>query len=80
MRRYYFHIQQIDNIIHDQEGLELKDCDAVRDEALTGARQIMADAVKAGVLDLSCTMSVDDDEGRAIYRLPFSDALTVRRW
>jgi hypothetical protein len=45
MPRYYFHVENGQEIIRDEEGIDLSDLDAVREEATTAARQIMSQSV-----------------------------------
>jgi hypothetical protein len=47
MPKFYFHIRDDAGLIPDEEGMELPDIDAARKEAETGAREILADALRA---------------------------------
>jgi len=49
MSRYYFNLRLPgDQVIADQDGSDLPDIATARREAMTAARQILADAIKSG--------------------------------
>ena len=72
---YYFHLQCGEQLIRDGEGLDLPDADAARKEALAGARQIWADAIKAGKSGIPDAFVIRDESGNDILSVPFDDAL-----
>jgi hypothetical protein len=47
MPRYYFNIYEHGRLIPDDEGMELPDAKAAHEEAEEGAREILADAIRA---------------------------------
>ena len=75
MPRYYFHIRQGDAVIHDDGGSECRSLEAVRDEALESAREIMSEGVRSGALDENRTFVVKDDKGDIVHELPFEAAI-----
>jgi len=48
MPRYFFHIKDEATTMLDQEGIELQDLEAVREQATTLARQSMSERVLDG--------------------------------
>lgn len=78
MPRFFFHICNGNGFTEDEEGRELRDEAEARFVALAGARDIMAEEMRAGQLDPASFIEVEDAEGRLLFTLPFSDAFTVR--
>lgn len=75
MTHYYFHIRQGDTVIPDDEGIDCASLDAVREEALQSAREIMSEAVLSGRLADDRSFVIKDDKGDTIHELPFQAAL-----
>ena len=47
MPRYFFHVDDGQDVTHDDDGIHLPDLDAVREEATESAREIMSESVLA---------------------------------
>jgi hypothetical protein len=76
MGRFYFHIRRFDEqVILDQEGSDLPDGDAARQEALLSARQILAEAIKSGKEDTPEAFVIADSDGRELQTVPFNSVL-----
>ena len=69
MPRYFVHIKDEVEIIRDEEGLELRGLDAVREEATESAREMMSEKVRAGAF------VVTDEQGHVVLNFPFRDAI-----
>ena len=79
MPRYYRHLQQGDQLIHDADGIELADIDAARADALEGIRDILAEAIKRGNdVPLDDALIITDEAGQEVMTLPFVEALPPR--
>jgi hypothetical protein len=78
MPRFFFHVCDGNGFTEDEEGRELLDEAEARFVALTGARDIMAEEMRAGQLDPASFIEVEDGEHRHLFTLLFSDAYTVR--
>ena len=76
MPRYYFHIH---NDIHaeDEDGIELADPAAAREQALEGARELVCASVKLGHLNLDHYIRVTDEGGAQVLKVTFRDAFTI---
>jgi hypothetical protein len=75
MPRYFLHIEDGHQQIRDEEGSELPDLTAAREEALASARQLWAAAI-IEQQDLSTRrFLVADNDGGALLAVPFTDAL-----
>lgn len=59
----------------DEDGVELPGLDAVRRQALLGARSIIAAEIMKGRLNLAERIEVDDSGGRNVLTLAFTDAI-----
>jgi hypothetical protein len=75
MGRFYFHIRTGDELAHDPEGSDLADISEARREALAGARELLADAIKAGKERVPDAFVIADETGRAIETVPFAAVL-----
>ena len=78
MPRFFFHIRNSNGLTPDEEGRQLPDAAAAREEALRGIRSIVADEALHGRLDLSGTLDVADEAGEALFSVPFADAFELR--
>jgi hypothetical protein len=74
MSRYFFHIEYEDYQIKDVEGIELDGLDAVRDEALQSARELMSDNILKGHWPDSRRFIVTDESGVIVAEIPFAEA------
>ena len=78
MSRFYLHQQIANGIIEDPDGTEAVDLAAARHEAILAARQLLANAILAGVAPLGRAFRISDDTGKVLLTVPFSDALPPR--
>jgi hypothetical protein len=78
MSRFYFHIRLGDEIVIDQEGSDLPDPVAAREEALAAARQILADAIRSGNEATPEAFVIADGEGSELETVPFAMVLPKR--
>jgi hypothetical protein len=76
MPRFFFHV--IDDIdARDDEGLELRDVEAARSEAIRGARALACEEVAGGRLNLAHRIEVTDARGELVTTVRFSAAIVV---
>jgi hypothetical protein len=75
---YHFNVQNGTGFVEDEEGRDLPDLDAVRSEALTGIRSILAEDVRRGFLDLRGRIEIVDEAGARVLIVPFADAVDVK--
>lgn len=78
MPRFYFHLHN-DEVSHDEEGKELLNSSAARQQALSYARDMAAVTVREGHLNLSHSIEVTDQDGESVVTLPFRDAIRITR-
>jgi len=76
MGRFFFHLRQGGRLIVDEEGLELPSLDRAKREALVGAKEVLAEAIKLGRPRVpEEAIVVADEEGRTLYELTFVELL-----
>jgi hypothetical protein len=75
MGRFYFHLQAGDEIVQDDEGTDLPDLSAAQREALLGARELLAEAIRNGKPEVPEAFVIADEEGRALSIVPFAAVL-----
>lgn len=74
MSRYFFHIEDGEEQIKDLEGIELEGLDAVRDEALQSARELMSEGILNGRQSDGRRFVVTDEGGVIVAEIPFAEA------
>jgi Domain of unknown function (DUF6894) len=75
MRHFYFHVRARDKLIIDDEGQDLPDSTAARREAELAARQLIADAIRAGKNQIPEAIVIADERGREVDIVPFVTVL-----
>jgi hypothetical protein len=75
MPRFYFHIKHGPDLIRDEEGVDLESTALARAQALMSARELLADAIRAGRELGADAFVIADQEGNQLTFVPFSEAL-----
>lgn len=75
MGRFYFHLRTGERVIADDEGDDLADVSAARSEALLVARDLLANAIKAGKDQVPEAVVIADERGEQIAVVPLSTVL-----
>jgi hypothetical protein len=75
MRRFYFHLKSAGELVPDDEGLELPSLDEAKREALQDARELLAEAIKAGSPKVHEALIIADEAGRTLHELPLVEVL-----
>ncbi|QNN68536.1 hypothetical protein H9L13_05070 [Sphingomonas lutea] len=76
MPRYFLSLRD-GEFLRDDEGQEFASLDAARDTAVRGAREIMAEDVKRGVLSLGDSVEITDENGQRVATVVFRDAIEI---
>ena len=76
MPRFYFHLRD-DFDADDEEGQELAGLAAAREAAVGQARQIAAEDVRQGCLNLGYSIEIANEEGEVVATVTFEDAVTI---
>jgi hypothetical protein len=77
MPRYFFHIHNGTGLTEDQEGRELPDIAAAREEAVSGIRSIVSEEALRGQLDLDGRIEVCDAAGSTLLVQRFAEAFEI---
>ena len=75
MSRFYLHQQIANGLIEDPDGTEAVDLTAAKHEAVLAARQLLANAILAGIAPLGTAFHIADEAGQVLVKVPFCDAL-----
>ena len=78
MPRYYFHLHN-GATSRDEEGRELADLAAAREEAIKAARDLMGEDIRAGLLRLGQRIEILDEDGAEVLVVPFAEAVMIER-
>jgi hypothetical protein len=73
--RYYLHLHNQIGSAFDEEGQELLDLAAARDQALAGIRSVLSEEIRAGTLDLRGRIEIADGAGQVLEIVPFTAAI-----
>lgn len=77
MPRYYMHICNGAGFVEDEQGVELADHEAARQRAIEAARDVMANDLRGGELDLSSFIEVEDEAKQLLFTIQFIDAVKL---
>jgi hypothetical protein len=70
MVRYYFHVRKRGQLTRDEEGIDLPDISAAKQEALQGARELLAEAIKTGRPSVPDALVITDEAGHEVDTVP----------
>ncbi|MDB5693258.1 MAG: hypothetical protein JWO81_2321 [Alphaproteobacteria bacterium] len=76
MPRFYFHVFN-DVVAMDDEGIELADLAAAREQAMDSAREMVCEAINKGHLNLDHRIEVTDESGAKLMTVSHRDAFTL---
>ena len=76
MPHFYFHLHN-DLEALDPEGRDLPDLAAARDAATRAVRELAAETVAEGRLNLGHFVEVADGAGEPLFRVAFGDVITI---
>lgn len=79
MKRFFFHLRRHGgDVLLDEQGAECPDLEFAVEEACSGAREILAEALRHNQQIVADAMLVADEEGRTLETIPLSALLPVR--
>jgi uncharacterized protein DUF6894 len=76
MPRFYFHVFN-DVVAMDEEGAELPDLEAAREQALEAARELVCESIHHGHLNLDHRIEVAGEGGEKLMTISYRDAFTL---
>ena len=72
---YFFHVRDGSETIRDEEGIDLPDIEAARNEARASARGFIAQRVQARETSVGQIIDIADQTGSVLESLTVSDVL-----
>jgi len=75
--RYFMHLRNGSDELLDSEGVELVDLEAVRQNVMTAARDILGGDLRAGVMDLRYRIDAENEGGAIVHTLAFKHAFSI---
>jgi len=76
MPRFFFNIKNDIDVI-DPEGQELDNLAAARQQAIAYARDLAAEAVRQGEVDLKHSIIISDEDGDELLTVTFAEAFAI---
>ncbi len=77
MPRFYLHVCDGTGFTEDPEGLELEDLEAARHQAVQGLRDITADDLRSGTLNMASFIEIEDENHELVATITFLEAVQV---
>ena len=74
---FYFHLHDRFGAVPDPDARELDSLDVARAQALKGARSIICEDVRDGIVVLTGRVDVHDGAGELVLSLPFKEAVEL---
>jgi len=74
---FYLHVCDAQRFEEAEEGLELPDANAARDEAIKGLRDLVAGAVCTGEVNMAMFIEVEDESRQLLFTVSVEDAMQV---
>jgi hypothetical protein len=71
------HLRNGTDELLDSEGVDLVDLDAVRENVMAAARDILGGDLRVGVMDLRYRIDAENELGAIVYTLPFKRAFSI---
>ncbi len=77
MPMYFLNLRRSGELTEDLEGYDLPDLEAVREEAVEGARTIVSEDVRFGKeINLADSVEITDSDGKHLQTITFADAIS----
>ena len=78
MPHYFFHIRTAGDLVKDEEGLILRNLVEAREEAISSARDIVTECLRAeSPIAVGNAVEVGDEGGAVVLIVPFTEAISV---
>jgi hypothetical protein len=75
MPRFFFHLRKGEAFDKDAEGRDLAESEALSDEAVEAARDLLAEGDRQGLDRRGWVFEIADEIGGIVLSLPFADAI-----
>jgi hypothetical protein len=75
MAKYYFHFQEDGKLVPDEAGVDLPNLVSARAEALTAARELLAEAIRFGAAEVPEAIVIFNQAGLMLESIPLHSVL-----
>lgn len=72
---FYFHVRNGESIEEDPEGIDLPTIEKAEEEAILGAREILAERLLSGDIIDGQSFLITSEDGRVVREVPFKSVL-----
>jgi hypothetical protein len=76
--RYYLHICNGFGFIEDEEGQEFADSNNAREAAIIGIRDLLADELRRGEINIGSFIEIEDEARRIVMTISFAEAVAIK--
>ena len=77
MTKYFFHKRDGSELVEDEEGTDLPDLEAARNEAILAAREMMAEMVLEGKVVDGQQFEITSEDGSTVDIVTFKSAIKL---
>lgn len=77
MTKYFFHKRDGSELVEDEEGTDLPNLEAARNEAILAAREMMAEMVLEGKVVDGQQFEINSEEGSIVDIVTFKSAIKL---
>jgi hypothetical protein len=78
MPRFYLHICNGSGFTEDEEGREFRDADAALEAAIHGIRDLMAEELRKGEINIASFVEIEDELRQLVRTVAFTEAVAVK--
>lgn len=72
---FYFHVRNGEDFEEDPEGIDLPTVEKAEEEAILGAREILAERLRSGEVVDGQSFVITSEDGRVLREVPFKSVL-----
>lgn len=74
---FYFHVCNGSGFVEDEQGTNVADVGAAREHAISGLRDLMAQEMRVGQLNVASFVEIEDENHQLVMTVPFVEAVNV---
>jgi hypothetical protein len=74
---FYFHVCNGSGFVEDEQGTDVADVSAAREHAINGLRDLMAQEMRVGQLNVASFVEIEDQNHQLVMTVPFIEAVNV---
>lgn len=77
MPRFFLHLHNRLGFVRDEEGMEVPDLDAAKEQAVQSIRSVIGEEVQQGLVDLRGRIEIASESGDVLASAPFIQAVQL---